>query len=112
MPDLQVCSPTSISRQITPGDEAAMRASVKALLPELDGSLVHATTCMYTNTLDKNFLVGFHPGFANSVILAAGFSGHGFKFCSVIGEILADLATKGTTNHDLSLFALDRFSTQ
>jgi glycine/D-amino acid oxidase-like deaminating enzyme len=43
------------------------------------------------------------------VIVAAGFSGHGFKFASVIGEVLADLAQDGQTGHDISMFALDRF---
>jgi sarcosine oxidase len=44
------------------------------------------------------------------VIVAAGFSGHGFKFASVIGEVLADLAQDGqTTGHDISMFAVDRF---
>ena len=40
--------------------------------------------------------------------IAAGFSGHGFKFCSVVGEILADLALEGGTRHDISLFRLAR----
>jgi len=63
---------------------------------------------MYTNTPDLNFVIGSHPNFAQ-VSFAAGFSGHGFKFCSVVGEILADLAIDGRTGHDLSLFAWDRF---
>jgi len=42
-------------------------------------------------------------------VVAAGFSGHGFKFCSVVGEILADLAVDGRTEHDIGLFALGRF---
>ena len=42
------------------------------------------------------------------VSIAAGFSGHGFKFCSVVGEILADLALDGATRHDISLFSLTR----
>jgi glycine/D-amino acid oxidase-like deaminating enzyme len=46
-----------------------------------------------------------HPG----IVLGGGFSGHGFKFGPVLGEILADLATRGESDHDLSLFAATRF---
>jgi glycine/D-amino acid oxidase-like deaminating enzyme len=45
------------------------------------------------------------------VILAGGFSGHGYKFCSVMGEILADLAERGTTRHDIALFRATRLTT-
>jgi hypothetical protein len=57
---------------------------------------------------DQHFVVGLHPDHAQ-VAVAAGFSGHGFKFASVIGEILADLAIRQACRHDISLFALSRF---
>ena len=63
---------------------------------------------MFTNTPDKHFLIDALPG-APNVYVAAGFSGHGFKFSSVVGEILADLSTRGETAHDISLFLVDRF---
>ena len=53
--------------------------------------------CMYTMTPDQDFIVDMHPHFPQ-VAFAAGFSGHGFKFAPVIGEVLADLALEGTTN--------------
>lgn len=62
-----------------------------------------AVTCMYTLTPDGHFLLGVHPQHAQ-VVVAAGFSGHGFKFTPVIGEILADLVLTSTTTHDISLF--------
>jgi glycine/D-amino acid oxidase-like deaminating enzyme len=62
---------------------------------------------MYTNTPDKNFILDTHPTHLQ-VSIAAGFSGHGFKFCSVIGEIMADLAETGQTRHDLGPFRLAR----
>jgi glycine/D-amino acid oxidase-like deaminating enzyme len=53
-------------------------------------------------------LIDFHPKFANkSVILASPCSGHGFKFCSVIGEILKDLALHGETKHNISFFSIN-----
>jgi sarcosine oxidase len=62
---------------------------------------------MFTNTPDEHFLIDHYPG-ASQVVIAAGFSGHGFKFCSVVGEIAADLALGGTTTHDIELFRLNR----
>jgi sarcosine oxidase len=66
-------------------------------------------TCIFTNTPDENFILDIHPGLPQ-VSIAAGFSGHGFKFCSVVGEIMADLATQGDTGHDLGLFKAGRFT--
>jgi glycine/D-amino acid oxidase-like deaminating enzyme len=65
-------------------------------------------TCLFTNSPDEHFLIGRHPGNRN-VVVAAGFSGHGFKFASVVGEILSDLALEGASERfDLGMFALDR----
>ena len=64
--------------------------------------------CMFTNSPDEHFIIDALPG-APNVHVAAGFSGHGFKFSSVVGEIMADLATRGETPHDISLFRVDRF---
>jgi sarcosine oxidase len=58
---------------------------------------------MYTNTPDHHFIISLHPQYPQ-VAIAAGFSGHGFKFASVVGEILADLATEGSTKHPIALF--------
>ena len=64
---------------------------------------------MFTNTPDEHFIIDALPGIPN-VFIAAGFSGHGFKFCSVVGEIMSDLATTGETAHDISLLSLSRFA--
>ncbi|WP_404332077.1 N-methyl-L-tryptophan oxidase [Mesobacillus maritimus] len=66
-------------------------------------------TCTYTNTPDGDFIIDHHPQHQN-VILACGFSGHGFKFSSVVGEILCQLITEGKTEYDLNRFSMDRFS--
>jgi glycine/D-amino acid oxidase-like deaminating enzyme len=63
---------------------------------------------MYTMTPDEHFIIDRHPRYPQ-VSIAAGFSGHGFKFSSVAGEILADLATEGRTHHDIALFSTRRF---
>ena len=62
---------------------------------------------MYTNTPDLHFVLAPHPGHPQ-VAVAAGFSGHGYKMCSVVGEILADLVTEGETRHPIDLFSPER----
>jgi sarcosine oxidase len=58
---------------------------------------------MYSNTPDQHFVVAQHPEHSN-VTVACGFSGHGFKFVPVVGEVVADLATTGSTAHPIGLF--------
>jgi glycine/D-amino acid oxidase-like deaminating enzyme len=64
---------------------------------------------MYTMTPDEHFIIDRHPLHAN-VAFAAGFSGHGFKFASVLGEILADLALTSCTRHPIDFLSLSRFA--
>jgi len=104
------CTPETVDRRIREDDVASMRTAMRGLLPLLDGPLLKAATCLYTLTPDLNFVIGTHPAHPQ-VQIAAGFSGHGFKFCSVVGELLADLAISGRTRHDLGLFAPERFRT-
>jgi sarcosine oxidase len=66
---------------------------------------------MYTNTPDLHFVISLHPDHPR-VAIAAGFSGHGYKFCSVVGEVLADLATEGETRHPIDLFSPARLKAQ
>ena len=90
-----------------PEDEEALRSFTNRYFPLAAGPTVAMKTCIFTNTPDENFIIDQHPQYPQ-VSIAAGFSGHGFKFCSVVGEIMADLSQKGETSHDLSLFRLDR----
>ena len=71
------------------------------------GAAVSFKTCMFVNSPDEHFIVDALPEHRN-VVVAAGFSGHGYKFCAAIGEILADLSMHGTTPHDTALFRLSR----
>ena len=99
------------SPEMTPqGQEPAADAAPEPSLGDWlksNGPTLAMKTCLFTNTPDEHFVIDRLPH-APHVAIAAGFSGHGFKFCSVVGEILADLALDGGTRHDLSLFALDR----
>jgi len=80
-----------------------MQRRALELFPHLTGPLVQAKTCMYSTTPDQNFIIGILPQ-SPQVVTACGFSGHGFKFVPVIGEIIADLVIDGETQHDISLF--------
>ena len=65
--------------------------------------------CMYTNSPDEHFIIDFLPGYDKDVIIATGFSGHGFKFASVVGEILSDLCTNGATGLPVDFLRVNRF---
>lgn len=104
----EATTPDTIDRKLHDGDEAVLRSAVSRYFPDADGPTVALKTCMFTNTPDEHFLIDALPDHPQ-VHVAAGFSGHGFKFASVIGEILADLAEHGHTDHDISMFRLSRF---
>jgi sarcosine oxidase len=99
----QTCTPDTIDRHVHDHEVRAMAAHVAARIPAIPGRFIRAVACMYTNTADKHFVVARHPGHER-VTVACGFSGHGFKFVPVVGEVLADLATTGTTRHPIALF--------
>lgn len=101
-------APEQLSREPTAADEAVLRRGVAEFFPEADGDVLALRTCMFTNTPDEHFIIDRLPGFED-VIVASPCSGHGFKFASAIGEILADLATARAARFDLSLFSLSRF---
>jgi sarcosine oxidase len=102
-------TPDTIDRQATAADEAPVRAFADRYLPGDAGRRTDARVCMYTNTPDRNFIIGFHP--ANPcVVIASPCSGHGFKFSNVIGLIAADLATDGGTDFDIDFLSLERFA--
>lgn len=71
--------------------------------------LNYGKTCMYTQTPDEKFIIDLHPSYSH-VAIAAGFSGHGFKFSSAVGKALSDLLISGKANVDLSPFAINRFN--
>jgi sarcosine oxidase len=101
--------PDTISREPTKEDEAPLRAFAERYLPDGAGPTLALKTCLFEPSPDEHFLIGRHPD-AENAIVGAGFSGHGFKFCSVVGEILADLALDGSTSLEIGLFSLDRFA--
>jgi sarcosine oxidase len=105
----EAVDPDRFDRTVSAADEAAIRMALKAHVPDADGRLLAAKTCLYTMTPDGDFILDRLPEFPQ-IVIASPCSGHGFKFAPVIGEILADLAVAGRTPHDISRFSLARFS--
>jgi sarcosine oxidase len=101
-------SPDTVDRAVAPSEIAAMREIIARYMPDANGAHRESAVCLYTNAPDDHFVLGRHPT-SPAVIVASPCSGHGFKFASAIGEVLADLATERDPSFDVSLFALDRF---
>ena len=105
----EVVTPDAADRGVSSAEILEMRAILRRTIPEADVPPVEAVTCLYTNTPDRNFVLGAHPS-EPRVLLASPCSGHGFKFASVLGELLADLATGRQSGFDLTPFRPDRFA--
>ncbi|HEX2464934.1 MAG TPA: N-methyl-L-tryptophan oxidase [Thermoanaerobaculia bacterium] len=100
-------TPETIDRAVHEDDVAAVRRLLRQRMPGADVRPSRSTVCMYTNTPDAHFLVDEHPQ-APRVLLASACSGHGFKFASILGELLADRLTDTRSALDLAPFRLDR----
>ncbi|MBO0710491.1 MAG: N-methyl-L-tryptophan oxidase [Acetobacteraceae bacterium] len=107
----QATDPDALDRECHAEDEALLRQVVRRYFPNADGPLMGMTACMFTNTPDEHFVIDALPD-TPQVIVASPCSGHGFKFASVIGEILADLATTGRPHCDISPFQIGRTAVQ
>jgi sarcosine oxidase len=104
----QVVEPDSYDQTVSAADEAAIRAPLGEFLPAANGRMRNAQTCLYTMTPDETFIIDRVPDTPH-VVVASPCSGHGFKFAPVVGEIVTELITKGTTQHDVAAFQLARF---
>jgi sarcosine oxidase len=101
--------PDCLAREAGIADEAPLREATARYFPAANGPTMALRTCIFTNTPDEHFIIDTLPGYPQ-VVVASPCSGHGFKFASVIGEILADLVERGDTGHDISLLRLQRFT--
>ncbi len=98
-----------MEREPDPDDEALLRRFTDRYLPAAAGTTMALATCLFTNTPDEHFIIDKYPG-SDQVLIISACSGHGFKFCSVIGEIAADLTIHAKTAHEIRLFNVARFS--
>ena len=107
----EIVDPDVYQRDPTWEDEDLLRNFASRYFPQGAGPTMSLTACMFTNSPDNHFIIDLHPEYPQ-ISFATGFSGHGYKFASVIGEIMADLADWGRSRHDLQLFNLARFTGQ
>ncbi len=101
----QVEQPSKLDRECHPEDEDALREAVAAYFPQAAGRTRKMAACMFTNTPDGDFILDRHPS-ESDVFVAAGFSGHGFKFCGVVGRIMADLCLDRPATWNIRRFRL------
>ena len=105
----QVTDPDNVNRQTTEEDLKNVKYCLDKYLPGVFDSVLSTKICLYANSPDENFIIDKLPGFEDNVSVACGFSGHGFKFASVVGEILADLATEEKTSLPIKFLNAKRF---
>jgi sarcosine oxidase len=98
--------PDTIDREPSAADEERVRAWLRRRMPIANGERRRAQVCMYTNSSDRNFIIERE----GPVTYASACSGHGFKFASVVGEILADLAITGRSSVDIGFLSADRLA--
>lgn len=105
---VEVDDPGEDPRAPDPADQLRVEAFLQRFLPGVTTTCLKHSVCFYTMSPDEHFLVDRHP-LSERVVFAAGLSGHGFKFTSVLGEVLADLALEGTTSLPVDFLRLSRF---
>ena len=103
-----VNDPSTLERSILPGDEAPVSRFVEKRLVDIESTFCRSTVCMYSMSPDGHFL--FDQLTDLPLVVAAGFSGHGFKFASVLGEAAAELIQKGRTSLDIEFLSINRFA--
>lgn len=92
-------------------DEADLRETLGRYMPDACGRLLQGKACKYELTPDEDFIIDRHPHYPH-IVVAGGFSGHGFKFASVVGEICTRLVMDEPPGQDIRPFALSRFASQ
>lgn len=103
-----ISNPSDLSRQVTDDDERPIAQFAGKYLGGIKPQAGRSVICMYSMTPDGHFLLDRLPELP--IVVAAGFSGHGFKFTSVLGEVAADLVQLGQTGLDIGFLSVGRFS--
>jgi sarcosine oxidase len=106
-----VADPLAVDRSVDAAEQVRIETWITDHLPTLGRDRRDHAACLYTMSPDAHFVLGTHPDHPQ-VAIAAGFSGHGFKFASVVGEILADLAITGATQQPIGFLSPRRFATR
>lgn len=104
-------TPEDLKRDIVPEDETDLLRFLGDYFPKLHPHRTRHSACLYTNTEDGDFIIDRHPEH-ESVVFAAGLSGHGYKFAPVIAEALTQLALDGETMLPIGFLGTQRFFAQ
>ncbi len=104
------CTPETVRRAVAAPEVEHLRAVLDRYLPGAAGRFERALSCLYTHTPDGHFIIDRHPE-QPQISFVSACSGHGYKYCAVIGEIMAELALEGATRHRIALFRAGRFTT-
>ena len=103
-----ICTPETARREVSDADMDDVVGFAEKYMPYANGRIAKSLIGLYTMTPDNHFIIDHHPGF-EKVAYATGFSGHGFKFAPVIGEVLADMVLDGSTRHPTEFLRASRF---
>jgi len=101
--------PDDVNRKINADDQRDLQYVLNKYFPAVFESLLSYKICLYANSPDEDFIIDNLPGYEDAVTIACGFSGHGFKFASVVGEILADLSIHGKTKWPIEFLSVKRY---
>lgn len=105
----EIINPDEQNQSVSQKDKDDILEGIQKYLPDLKVKSIEYQSCMYTYTPDENFIIDYLPETNEKVIVAAGFSGHGFKFVPVVGEILRNMVMESNKKFNIDLFSLDRF---
>jgi sarcosine oxidase len=101
----------SIDRAVSEAEVDELRQVLDKYMPGSTGRVLQTLTCMYTMTPDEQYIIDRHPAHPQA-LYACGFSGTGFKFSCVVGEVLADLALEGRSRFEIDFMSAARFAGQ
>tara|TARA_Y100001936_G_C16068573_1_gene668964 strand:- start:66 stop:1397 length:1332 start_codon:yes stop_codon:yes gene_type:complete len=105
----KLTDPDIVNRNVSKQEEKTLVEAIKKFIPKGIETITSLKTCLYTYSPDEDFILDFYNN-NEDVVIASGFSGHGFKFASVIGEILSELVTKGKSIHPINFLKSNRFN--
>ena len=103
--------PFALNQDVDPDDQRQVEQFLQTYLPGVSLQRQKHVACMYTMSPDEHFVVDQHPDYPQ-VSFVAGLSGHGFKFASVLGEVLSQLALDGRTPLPIEFLSSKRFQPQ
>lgn len=104
----EIVDPDHAERKTLRTEGEAIKTILSKYFHDAGSEIISFKTCLYTYSPDENFIIDILPETHSRVVIAAGFSGHGFKFVPVVGEVLAQLAIEGFCRHPIDFLRMTR----